>query len=60
MGMTLGGFTLAVAIALSVRYVGERLFPDHLWPRFLIAAPIVLALGYLLFGRRGKGQIGKS
>jgi hypothetical protein len=21
-----------------------KLFPDHLWPRFLIAAPIVLAL----------------
>jgi hypothetical protein len=59
-GVILGGFTLAVAIAMSVSLLGERLFPDQLWPRFLIAAPIVLALCYLLFRRRGNRQMGGS
>jgi hypothetical protein len=59
-GAIFGGFALAVAIAISVSLVGERLFPDHLWPRFLIAVPIVLALCYLLFRRRGNGQMGGS
>jgi hypothetical protein len=59
-GAIFGGFALAVAIAMSVSLVGERLFPNHLWPRFLIALPIVLALCYLLFRRRGKGQMGGS
>jgi hypothetical protein len=52
----LGGFAFAVAIAMSVSLVGEKLFPDHLWPRFLIAAPIVLALGYSLFADVAKGK----
>jgi hypothetical protein len=60
MGVILGGFTLAVATAMLVSLVGEKLFPDHLWPRFLIAAPIVLALCYLLFRSGGKGQMGGS
>jgi hypothetical protein len=59
-GVTLGGFALAVAVAMSVSLVGEKLFRDHLWPRFLIAGPIVLALGYLFFRRRGNGQMGGS
>lgn len=52
---TVVGFSLAIAIAILVSLLGVRLFPYHLWPRFLIAALIVLALCYLLFRRRGKG-----
>ena len=59
-GTIFGGMMLAIVIAMSVSLLGEKLFPDHLWPRFLIAAPIVLTLCYLLFRRRGKGQIGGS
>jgi hypothetical protein len=54
MGALFCGFTLAIAIAMSVSLLAEKLFPDHLWPRFLVAAPIVLALAYFLFPKRRK------
>jgi hypothetical protein len=56
-GVIFGGFTTAVLVAMALRLVADKIYPESpFWFRLLIVAPVVLVLGYLLFPKRGKGR----
>ena len=55
-GVTLGGFAIAILVAMAVSRLTDKVFSDHLWLRRLFAVLIVLVLGYFLFPKRGKDK----
>jgi hypothetical protein len=44
-GVTVGGFAIAISVAMAAGLMAGKVFSDHLWPRLLVAALIVLILG---------------
>jgi hypothetical protein len=62
-GVTIGGFAIAILVAIfamAVSLLADKVFSDHLWLRRLFAALIVLVLGYFLFLKTRKRQIGRN
>jgi hypothetical protein len=55
-GVIFGGSAIAILVAMAVSLMADKVFADHFWPRLLVAALIVLVLGYLLFRNRGEGK----
>ncbi len=56
-GMIFGGLMIAMLAAMALRLVADKIYPESpFWFRLLVAAPVVLVLGYLLFPYRGKNK----
>jgi hypothetical protein len=51
------GYVLLPAYATVVSRVADKIFGSHVVLRFLVAAAILLFLGWLLFRKRGTASI---
>ncbi len=50
------GFAIALASAMAVGAVVDKVFSYHLWPRLVTAVLVVSVLVFLLFRKRGVGK----